>query len=155
MKNPISPDIRILRNFFLVSAVFLIFVACNEITKPKDQINGVWETTHVYVLANGDTVYSSDTDVIHKIYLDGYVMWTANPASDSSEWYGYGTYKLKNDTIIENLLSMSLPMKAQTDSKGEFIIKFNYDENNFKQEIRSKSNDTVYQQIEVYKRLNK
>jgi hypothetical protein len=155
MKKLICPNIRILRYLFLVVSTFLIFIACNVTTKPKDPIEGVWEQTHNYVLANGDTVFSSDNNFQHKIYLDGYVMWTMDPASDSSEWHGYGTYKLKNDTVIEKLLSMSIPMKAQMGSEGEFILKIDYDENNFKQEIRSKSNDTIYQQIEVYKRLNK
>lgn len=155
MKKLIYPNIRILRYLFLVFSAFLIFIACNETTKPKDPIEGVWEQTHNYVLANGDTVFSSDNNVQRKIYLDGYVMWTTDPAPDSSEWHGFGTYIIKNDTVIEKLVSMSIPMKAQVGSEDGFILKIDYNENNFKQEIRSKINDTIYQQIEVYNRLNK
>jgi hypothetical protein len=75
--------IRIFRKLFFVFSVFVIFIGCNVTTKPKDPIEGVWELTHKYVLANGDTVFSSDNYIEHKIYLDGHVMWTTDPASDS------------------------------------------------------------------------
>jgi hypothetical protein len=155
MKKLICPVIRIFRKLFFVFSVLVIFIACNVTTKPKDPIEGVWKQTHSYVLANGDTVFSTDKNVEHKIYLDGYVMWTQDPASDSSEWHGFGTYTIKNDTVIEKLLSMSNGMKAQRGSKDGFILKIDYDENNFKQVIRSEYRDTIYQSIEVYKRLKK
>jgi hypothetical protein len=155
MKKLIYPIIRIFRKLFFVFSAFVIFIACNETAKPKDPIEGVWEQTHNYVLANGDTVFSSNKNVEHKIYLDGYVMWTQDPATDSSEWHGFGTYIIKNDTVVEKLLSMSIPMKAQGGSKDGFILKIDYDKNNFKQVIRSEYHDTIYQSIEVYKRLKK
>ena len=70
-----------------------------------------------------DTLYADPTDgLLHKIYFDGYVMWTSDPAADSSEWHAYGTYQLNNNTLVEKLSSMSLPMKLANDSKDEFVL---------------------------------
>ena len=163
MKKPDFLNISIIKYSFLVFSVFLICIGCNQKTDTTasnetleliDPMEGVWEQTNYYFLANGDTIFTSDTRVQHKIYLDGYIMWTADPAPDSSEWHGYGTYRLKNDTLFERLLSMSMPMKAQMESDDEAILIIEYDENSFKQMIEQEYNDTVYQSFEVYKKLN-
>ena len=38
-----------------------------------------------------------------KIYADGYVMWTRQVPNDSLEWYGFGKYEIRGDTLVENL----------------------------------------------------
>jgi hypothetical protein len=48
---------------------------------------------------------------------------------------------------------MSLPMQAMWESGDEAILKVEYDENSFKQSMDQVWQDTVYQNIEVYKRL--
>jgi len=161
MKKQDFLNISIFKYLILLLSVVLICIACNQNKNPRssneivDPFEGVWELTHNYVLANGDTVYIGDTGgTQHKVYLDGYFMWTTDPASDSTEWHGFGTYQLRNDTIIEKLLSMSIPMKAAMGSEEEAILTIEYDENTFRQVIESMVNDTVYQQIEVYKKLN-
>ncbi len=163
MKKLIFLNISILRYLFLVFSAFLLCIACNQKTnatasnetiEPIDPMEGVWEQTHSCSLVNGDTVRSRDNSFQHKIYLDGYVMWTADPATDSLEWHGFGTYRYKNDTLIEKLLSMSIPMKDAWGSENEFIFKIDYDGNTFKQVMAGEYNDTIYQNIEVYKKLN-
>jgi hypothetical protein len=99
----------------------------------------------------GDTLVTIDTLVQHKIFLDGYVMWTRNPAIDSSEWHGYGTYTYKNDTLTETLSSMSLTMRSD-DNIYSILVELG--ENSFKQLSEIEYNDTIYQNIEVYKKLN-
>jgi hypothetical protein len=161
MKKQTSVKLSLPRNLFFVFLIFLITIACNQQTEttPSEAITpsveGVWEMTHHFFLnQEGDTVYVYEDNVAqHKIYKDGYVMWNSDPDADSSEWHGFGTYVLKNDTIIERLLSMSLPMQAMWESGDEAILKVEYDENSFKQSMDQVWQDTVYYNIEVYKRL--
>ena len=145
-------------------ALFTFCIACNQ---PSDEgasnldvngvdpIEGVWERTNRYWYLDDDTLYVDPTiGLQHKIYFDGYVMWTADPGPDSSEWHGYGTYRLSNDTLIETLSSMSLPMKVVMGSEDEALLKIEYDENFLKQEMPTRHRDTIYQYVEEWKRLN-
>ena len=147
----------------LMLSLFPFYIACNQQTDEGpsnkdildvDPIEGVWELTNHYLVNTYDTLYLDEIGVQHKIYLDGYVMWTADPSSDSLEWHGYGTYRLSNDTLIEKLLSMSLPMKAQMGYEDEVVLKIEYDENFYKQEINIVYRGLVYQSIEEWKKLN-
>lgn len=153
-------NISIFKYFFFVFSLFLICIGCNQKTDTTasnetieliDPMEGVWEQTNYYQLVNGDTIFTTDNRVQHKIYLDGYVMWTSDPASDSSEWHGYGTYTYKNDTLTETLISMSIPMRSDNNI---YSIPVDLGKNSFKQVIESENNDTIYQNIEVYKKLN-
>ena len=97
-------------------SVFLNCIACdqktdttasNETIELNDPMEGVWQQIHHYLVANGDTVSSSNAEGEHKIYFDGYVMFARDPAKDSLENYGFGTYRYENDTVIEKLLAGS------------------------------------------------
>ena len=87
MKKTAFLNISIYKYLFLVFSVFLICIACNQktdTTTSNDPMEGVWEQTYFYQLMHGDTLVTLDNLVQHKIFLDGYVMWTRNPAIDSS-----------------------------------------------------------------------
>jgi len=168
MKNAAKPIIKHFRALLLLFPVFLICISCNrnsdsttsiETVEQIDPLEGVWQLTNRYVLANKDTIYSSamesDYGFQHKIYIDGHVMWTKDPDPDSAEWHGFGTYIESNDTIFEKYLSMSNLMRVAMGSNDEAILKVDYDESNFKQVMESEWNDTIYHQIEVYKKLDK
>ena len=153
-------NMSIFKYLFLVFSVFLICIACNQKTDTTtsnetieliDPMEGVWEQTNFYQLMHGDTLVSLDNLVQHKIFLDGYIMWTRNPSIDSSEWHGYGTYTYKNDTLTETLTSMSLTMMSDDNI---YSIQVDLGENSFKQLSEIEYNDTIYKNIEVYKKLN-
>ncbi len=152
-----------MKKSFVVTSLLMFILACNqtstdtslsEDTKKPDLIEGVWELSNHYWILDDDTIYADEVGVQHKIYFDGYVMWTADPAPDSSEWHGYGTYQLSNDTLIEKLSSMSLPMKLYVGSEDEVMLKIEYDPNFYKQEMEQVFRDTVYLAVEEWKRIN-
>jgi hypothetical protein len=152
-----------MKTSFVSTFLLLFILACNQTSthsspsedaKNIDPFEGVWELTHQYWTTEWDTFYADTLIMQHKIYLDGYVMWTADPAPDSTDWHGYGTYRLSNDTIIETLLSMSLPMRQNMNPGEDAILKVVYDENHFKQAIQGVFNDTVFYAIEEWKRIN-
>jgi len=153
MKKKASLKNNIFANSFLL---LLICISCNSKTTDKEikklnPIEGVWELSHFYHLANGDTLITDTSKVQHKIYLNGYVIWNTDPAPDASEWHGYGTYTYKNDTITEILTSMSKSMKSDV---NKYIIPIEHNKDSYKQVNTYKKNDTIYHNIEIYKKLN-
>ncbi|WP_103867477.1 hypothetical protein [Aquimarina sp. I32.4] len=146
IQNPVGT------NLFLVLLILLICISCND--KNVEDLNpmeGVWELSHFYHLENGDTLITDTAKVQHKIYLNGYVIWNTDPAPDSSEWHGYGTYTYKNDTVIEILTSMSKSMKSDN---NKYVIPIEHNNNSYKQVNTYRNNDTIYQNIEIYKKID-
>ncbi|CAM3377026.1 hypothetical protein [Zobellia roscoffensis] len=147
-----------LRNLIFAnfSLLLLVLSSCGSTSstaeaKNATPLDGVWKLSHFYNLANGDTLITDTSKVQHKIYLEGHVIWNTNPAPDGSEWHGYGTYTFKNDTITETLTSMSKSMQSDVNT---YIIPIERSTNSYKQVNTYSRNDTVFQNIEVYKKLN-
>ncbi|MBU3025845.1 hypothetical protein [Zobellia galactanivorans] len=141
---------------YLVFTSALLCVCCNSLPDDKSAktghpIEGVWELSHFYHLANGDTLSVDTSKVQHKIYLEGHVIWNTDPAPDASEWHGYGTYTFKNDTITETLTSMSRSMQSNVNT---YVIPIERSKNTYKQVNTYERNDTVFKNIEIYKKLN-
>jgi hypothetical protein len=148
-------SIRVLSYSFIVFSLFLLCSACTQTTESIDPVEGVWERSVRYWVLDDDTIYADPTPGLqHKIYYDGYVMWTADPAADSSEWYGYGTYQLNNNTLVEKLSTMSLPLRGLVGSDDEWLLTVEYDENFYKQEMPRAFRDTIYLYVEEWKKLN-
>ena len=167
MKKPALLNISIFKYLFLMFSVFLSCIACNQKTETtasnetielNDPMEGVWQQIHHYYVANGDTVSSSNAEGEHKIYYDGYVMFTTDPEKDpdSIEIHGFGTYRYENDTVIEKIMTMSRWMKDLPGSEefSHFPLIIYFDGNTFSQVAQGEFNDTIYQSIEVYKKLN-
>ena len=149
--------------FLVATILFTLCIACsqpsdegasNKDVRDVDPVEGVWELSNRYWVLMDDTIYADGVGVQHKIYFDGYVMWTADPGTDSSEWHGYGTYRLSNDTLIEKLSSMSMPMRVAMGSEDEAMLLIEYDNNYYKQEMEQVFRDTIYQYVEEWKKLN-
>lgn len=137
---------------FLLSIFIFTFESCeSKQNKKLDPMEGVWELTHFYHTANGDTLIIDTKKTQHKIYLDGFVIWNVSPTSKTDEWHGFGTYSFSNDTITEKLTSMSNSMKSDNNT---YIIPIELKKNIYKQINTYTANDTLYQNIEVYKKIN-
>ena len=148
----------------LTITLFTFCIACNQQTdagtpnlevRDADPIEGVWELSSRYWYLDDDTLYADPPNgTIHKIYFDGYMMWTLEPGADSSEWHGFGTYRISNDTLIEKLLSMSLPLQQAMGTDEEAVLTIEYGEDFYKQTMDQEFRDTIYKAVEEYKRLN-
>ena len=138
----------------LTLTLFAFCIACNQPTD-AGPIEGVWELSSLYWYLDDDTLYAEPPNgSTHKIYFDGYVMWTSDPGPESSEWYGYGTYRLSNDVVIESLSSMSLAVKEEFNGEVEFELKTEYGQDFLKQEMPVPYRETIYQYVEEWKKLN-
>jgi len=144
-----------MKQLIIVFSVFLLCSSCNQTTDSNDPIEGVWERSVRYWVLEDDTIYADPTPGLqHKIYYDGYVMWTADPAPDSSEWYGYGTYQFNSNTLVEKLSSMSLSLQEAIGSETDVVLTVEYDNNFYKQEMPQAFRDTIYLYVEEWKKLN-
>lgn len=163
----------LLKRIFLLFMLFSLCIACNqksdeamemsvsvlpfnENNQDVDPIEGVWKLTNQYWVKDGDTLWLGPVEipVKHKIYLDGYVIWTNKPSSDSVEWHGYGTYRLSNDKLIEKLVSMSLPMKAELGTEDEVNYQIEIEKDFCKQTTNRLHRGTTYLSVEEWKKLN-
>ena len=165
MKTVDFQSIHVPERLILLISIFFVFIACNLQAQEgissgqiinDDPMEGVWELTTYYWVLDDDTLYIDPDNIEpqHKIYLDGYVMWTADPSPDSSEWHGYGTYRFNNGTLIEKLSSMSIPLKTAMGSEDEVLLRIEYDKNTFTQSMKRPHRDTIYQFVEEWRRVN-
>lgn len=148
-----------------LSLLFLLFIACNqksnegihnEESPEVDPMEGVWKLKDQYWVKDGDTLLlgPDEIPVKHKIYLDGYVIWTTEASYDSLEWHGFGTYTLTNKTLIEKLVSMSIPMKDKMGPEDEIIYKIEFDKTICKQSTNTVRRGTIYLSVEEWLKLN-
>ena len=89
--------------FFLASVLFLgtVFLSATKInnTPIQNSLEGVWEMEHQFIYENNevlDTLYNLNGYRQVKIYSKGKVMWTRFNPNDQNEWYGYGSYEIKD-----------------------------------------------------------
>lgn len=114
----------------------------NNITQKNPTLQGAWELISRYNYIDNkvvDTFYVADTYRQVKMYTATKVMWSRKMRSDSTEWFGYGTYKLNatHDTLREVLDYASRVMSKMIDQQGEFVM-----------EIQNLTKDS-YTQIEI------
>lgn len=162
------------KRIILLCTLFLLCIACNqksdeameksiavipvnENNQDVDPIEGVWKLTNQFWVKDGDTLFlgPDEIPIKHKIYLDGYVMWTIDPSSDLLEWHGYGTYNLSKDKLVEKLVSMSMPLKAELGSEDEIIYQIEFDKDFCKQATNRLHRGSIYLSIEEWKKLNR
>ena len=156
MKKTTNLKNIVFTNLLLTILISIFYVSCNSKMNNKkvenlNSMEGVWELTHFYHLANGDTLITDTSKIQHKIYLNGHVIWNVDPVPNSSEYHGYGTYTYKNDTIIEILTSMSKSMKSDI---NKYIIPIERSNRSYKQVNTYKNNDTIFNNIEVYQKID-
>ena len=136
------------------SGTFVITEEYDKVGKePATKLDGAWKQTRdIYINKKGDTTRNT-TKTQFKIYEAGYFIW-ANPNKDPASnnfysAYGYGTYKLLNDTTTQetniNSTFYSQLVGKPVDIKIEFDGKDKY-----KQTIGDPKGE---RSVELYERL--
>lgn len=99
-------------------------------------LQGAWKLVSYYnYRENGqiDTILSSKDNQQIKIYSDSKVMWGRERTSDTLDWFGYGDYSIKNDSLIEVLDFGSRAMNNIIKINKEFVFKIVIGEDTFSQ----------------------
>ncbi len=100
-------------------------------------LEGVWELKHQFLYNENnqvsDTVQNQNGYRQVKMYSKGKVMWTRFDPKDSNEWFGYGTYAIKDGVLEERLEYASGPMMKIVDTTQVFTFELVMDVNSYQQ----------------------
>lgn len=148
--------------------ILFLFLSCNENSKDKvaetsaDASNttetfplqGAWELVGYYNYLDNkvtDSFQTSDGYRQVKIYTTSKVMWSKYVPSDSSEWFGYGSYKMNGSELVEILEYGSEMMSKIIEEKKEFKHELIINGDSFSQIEVDEDGNKIY--AENYKRI--
>lgn len=137
------------KNILLIGVLLAFFISCNDVnkntveldtensTEEKLSILGVWERTSFYNYDETGKIkdsFASSEDNRHiKIFTPSKVMWCRNISADSSEWFGFGSYKLTDSLLTETLKYGSVEMSKFIAVNPEFVFHYNLEKEKFSQ----------------------
>lgn len=117
-------------------------------------LEGTWELTGYYNYKDNVVTDSFDTNAGYrqiKMYTPTRVMWSKDVPTDSTEWYGYGSYKVTDSTLTEVLEYGSTSMKKIIEDQKKFIFELHLNENKFSQVMIDEEGNRIYS--ENFKRI--
>ncbi|WP_166961623.1 hypothetical protein [Yeosuana marina] len=113
----------------------------------KLTMNGAWKLISYYNYKDNqviDTIKASDDYKQIKMYTNSKVMWSRFKDSDSVDWFGYGDYKIDNDSLIEIIDFGSKSMNQAIKEQKKFVFDLKLDKNNFSQVQIDDSGNPIY-----------
>ena len=140
----------IICTFFMISAGVSDFINSEE----KYNLEGVWDLQNQFLYENNevsDTVVNQNGYRQVKIYSKGKVMWTRYDPADQNEWFGYGTYTIKDNMLEERLEYASGTMMKIIDTTDVFKFELVMGKDSYQQIALNK--DGSYSNSENYKRI--
>ncbi|PKV50312.1 hypothetical protein ATE84_2368 [Aquimarina sp. MAR_2010_214] len=99
-------------------------------------LEGVWELKHQFLYEDNqisDTILNQNGYRQVKMYSKEKVMWTRFDPKDNNEWFGYGTYTIKDGILEERLEYASGPMMKIVDTIQVFRFELTMDSNSYQQ----------------------
>jgi hypothetical protein len=132
---------RLLCTFFFIA---LLFTSCKNdkiqesavIADSKPSIEGVWQMVGFYNYQDNkvsDSFMRSDSYNQIKIYTPTKVMWSRLNRQDSTDWFGYGDYKISDSTLHETIVYGSHSMNKAIEVSNEFHFELILNGNTFSQ----------------------
>lgn len=134
----------------MISAGVSDFITSEE----KYNLEGVWDLQNQFLYENNevsDTVVNQNGYRQVKIYSKGKVMWTRYDPADQNEWFGYGTYTIKDNMLEERLEYASGTMMKIIDTTDVFKFELVMGKDSYQQIALNK--DGSYSNSENYKRI--
>jgi len=122
----------------LAFLVAILFISASKFdNNPKKYtLEGVWEMEHQYIYENNeilDTLYNLNGARQVKMYSKGKVMWSRFNPTDENEWFGYGTYEVKDGILEERLEYASNAMMKIVDTVQVFRFQLTLEKNSYSQ----------------------
>ncbi|GGK33949.1 hypothetical protein GCM10007962_30470 [Yeosuana aromativorans] len=117
-------------------------------------MNGVWKLASYYNYKDNqivDTIKASDEYKQIKIYTKSKVMWSRYKEADSVDWFGYGDYFIKEDSLTEILDFGSKSMNKAIKEQKRFVFELKLNQNKFSQVQIDEEGNPIY--AENYERI--
>lgn len=137
-----------------IGAFAFISADKNSSSSGEMTLEGVWELEHQFLYENNqvkDTLMNLNGYRQVKIYTKGKVMWTRFNPADSNEWFGYGTYEVKDGKLEERLEYASDAMMRIVDTVQVFSFDLVMGKDRYSQIFLDENGDA--ETSENYKRL--
>lgn len=154
----------LMKSPFIFLCLFAMILSCENktsadaypITEPNETLtlNGTWELVGFYNYIDDKVADSFSTKEGYrqvKMYTDTKVMWSKHVPSDSTEWFGYGTYKLEDNELTEVLDYGSEMMSKIIQERQEFVYELDLSNNKYSQIEIDDEGHRIYS--ENYKRI--
>ncbi len=151
------------------SIIFVLFIfSCNtdkttsdstettlqESVQNKSPLEGTWELIGYYNFKDNEVIDSFQTSEGYrqvKMYTPTKVMWSKYTPADSSEWFGYGSYRINGKELVEILEYGSQRMSEIIAEKKEFKHELMINGDMFSQIEIDEEGNKLY--AENYKRI--
>jgi hypothetical protein len=144
----------------IIGLLFVISYACKDNTESKmdtsiteevslDQpkLKGTWELIGFYNYQDNVVVDSFSNNTISrqiKMYSDTKVMWCKLRPTDSTEFFGFGSYSYQDGILKENLDFGSTFMNDVIAENKEFNFQLQLSPNHFEQIELDEDGDRIY-----------
>ncbi len=128
----------------VIGAIAFISADKNTTSDNDMSLVGVWELQHQYLYENrqvSDTLMNLNGYRQVKIYTKEKVMWTRFNPADSNEWFGYGTYHIKDGVLEERLEYASDAMMRIVDTVQVFRFDLVVGKNSYSQIVLDEKGD--------------
>lgn len=121
--------------------ILTLFLACKDNTTStkntseeikKPSIEGTWELVMRYNYEDNkvkDSFTNDNSFQQVKIYTKEKVMWTRHLTKDSTDWFGYGSYKFDGNILTEVLDYGSKTMQPAINNNTKFKIEIELTDN--------------------------
>ena len=140
---------------FSLVFVFLMAGSFTEHNPTKPSINGTWELQSFYNYDGEnviDTIEKSDGYRQVKMYSKEKIMWTRYVPDDPNGRFGYGSYQVVGDSLIEIIEYGDDNMMKALDTMRNFTFELIHNDDSFSQiTVDSDGNRTF---SENYKRID-
>jgi hypothetical protein len=127
--------LSIILSVVVVSAI-LLAAATYKAPTHDPRLQGVWELQDQYFYENNEVVDTAAN--MHgyrqvKVYSHSKVMWTRYNPTDTLEWFGYGSYTIKDNWLEERIEYGSNPMMQAIDTITVFRFELEFGQGSFRQ----------------------
>lgn len=139
----------------------MCFTSCKNNSDPDMKTNsdeltmdGVWKLVSYYNYKDNqivDTIKASEEYKQIKIYTKSKVMWSRYKETDSVDWFGYGDYFIKKDSLTEILDFGSKSMNKAIKEEKRFVFELKLNDNKFSQVQIDEEGNPIY--AENYERI--
>lgn len=120
----------------------------------SNTLEGAWELVSFYNYVDNKVTDSFKTREGYrqvKIYTPTKVMWSKHVPSDSTEWFGYGSYNIDQEKLKETLDYGSEMMSKIIQERKEFVYELDLNQNTFSQIELDEDGNRIYS--ENYRRI--
>lgn len=148
-----------MKKLFALFVLMLILISASDFKSEEKtsfhSIDGTWELKSFYNYDGEnvtDTVMATDGYRQVKMYYNGKIMWSRYVPKDKIARFGYGSYTITNDELIETIEYGDNEMMAALDTMRVFSFELKLADDTYSQISHDEEGNRTFS--ENYKRLD-